>query len=362
MHSTRISFSSHSFFQFFFMKQNLALSRPIGILILMLSAFTLSLTAVCIKSIDLNVIQIIFFRSIGQSLLCLIGFYQKKLDPFGPKDVRHLLIARGLCGTFGISLYVFSIRNMNLADCTTLFFTSPVLVSVLSVIFLKESFTRYNAVSLVCCLLGAIFVVRPTFIFGGSTMSMISLIPLLGAVFSASKYIFIKKLKDKAHSLHMTFYFGFIGTLVFLVPCVINLQQMSLGILARLLIIIVLGFISQMTLNVGAQICTAQTTSLMRGLDVLFAFVYSAAVFHESIYLTSILGAILIIGGVIVVGYHEVAIYDGFKEIQKMDSRQDVLYEIPYDSDEEEGDLGKVKETEATEKLIKSEIIEIEIK
>ena len=61
------------------------------------------------------------------------------LNPFGPPELRHLLILRGLAGATSLFLRFVAFQNLPIADASVIIFSIPVFVSVFAWIFLKVS-------------------------------------------------------------------------------------------------------------------------------------------------------------------------------------------------------------------------------
>jgi len=118
--------------------------------------------------------QILFARqSITASLCTAYGIYTKSVPdfPFGPRDTRRLLVARGIFGFMGVFGMYFSLLYLPLSEATVLTFLSPILSCyICSFVIPGETFTRQQQVAGFVSLLGVIFIAQPASLFAsGST-------------------------------------------------------------------------------------------------------------------------------------------------------------------------------------------------
>jgi drug/metabolite transporter (DMT)-like permease len=80
--------------------------------------------------------------------------------PFRPRNPRLQLI-RGLCVTGSSVLFVYGIREMTMAQATTISFLSPLLITVLSIPLLGEIVGLRRWAAVLAGMLGMLIVVRP---------------------------------------------------------------------------------------------------------------------------------------------------------------------------------------------------------
>ena len=108
--------------------------------------------------------------SITVLLTLLYGFYTGiPYFPFGSKDVRLLLIARGVGGFFGVFGLYWSLLYLPLAEATVLTFLAPILTCyACSLLISGETFSRQQQVAGVLSLVGVVFIARPGSLFMSS--------------------------------------------------------------------------------------------------------------------------------------------------------------------------------------------------
>lgn len=65
--------------------------------------------------------EIVFARSVVQTVFSLLGCAILKVNPLGQPGVRRWLLFRGLAGTLGLCLFFYSITQLPLADATGMY-------------------------------------------------------------------------------------------------------------------------------------------------------------------------------------------------------------------------------------------------
>eukprot|EP00834_Sanchytrium_tribonematis_P003066 NODE_109_length_18665_cov_0.924486.p8 type:complete len:323 gc:universal NODE_109_length_18665_cov_0.924486:6519-5551(-) len=280
-----------------------------GFLFVTASALFFSWMSLFVKSCSLGAAQIVFIRSVCQTLIAAIACWLKGINPFGKRHIRALLLLRGLFGAFSVGFYFYGVRYGNLGDTTAVFFTAPAMTTILSAMFLKQSLNVVHLLSILFCLLGTLLVARPSFlgIFPVEETSdkLALLISLAGAFISACAYIMIAIIGNRANHLCLVFYFGITSSLIsffptlFIGPIIPNILDSF-----YLIGVVIFAYLGQVTVNRGLQLASSSAT-LMRNLDVVFAFLYSFFLFDESINILSLVGALFICFGTALIFYEK---------------------------------------------------------
>ena len=205
--------------------------------------------------------------SAGQVTWCRFLFQALFLLPF-------VLKARGLFVTSSLwlhalrgallvaaTLFFFSgLVYLPLADAISIFFVEPLLVTILSAIFLKETFGWRRLVAILTGFIGALIIIRPTFVDVGW--------PAMYPVFAAgcfSFYILLtRKLVAKEDPIRLQFYAGIFGLLV----CSALLVVAS-GLEIRSLTVV------QPTLTEWGLLCALGLIATVGHILVVYAFKYA---------------------------------------------------------------------------------------
>ena len=192
---------------------SLPFGGPISALI---AVICFSLNDMCIKYIsgDYALHQIVFFRSIiglGLLLGLLVPFSGGGLLSLGTQRLGlHLL--RGLCVVFANLCFFLGLASLQLSDGVAIFFISPLLITVFSVIFLKETVGIHRWAAIFAGLVGVIVMLRP----GSSAFQFASFLPLAAAFGYASLHMLTRYIGRTESALTMSFY---IQVTFFLVSC-----------------------------------------------------------------------------------------------------------------------------------------------
>ena len=147
--------------------------------------------------------QIVLLRTvIGMTILLLV------LMPFngGLGALRTsrltLHICRGLCVVVANMCFFLALAAMPLADAVAIFFISPLLITLFSMIFLREEIGPYRWAAIAVGLIGVLIIMRP----GTSTFQVASLLPLCAATGYAGLHILTRKIGTTDTAVTMAFY------------------------------------------------------------------------------------------------------------------------------------------------------------
>jgi uncharacterized membrane protein len=96
----------------------------IGLVFMTLSALGFSTMSLFVKlsGTSFPSFEIVFARSVVQTVFSLLGCALLKVNPLGQPGVRRWLLFRGLAGTLGLCLFFYSITQLPLADATGMYF------------------------------------------------------------------------------------------------------------------------------------------------------------------------------------------------------------------------------------------------
>ncbi|KAI5818106.1 hypothetical protein BZA77DRAFT_235446, partial [Pyronema omphalodes] len=344
-----------------------------GLLLILLAQFfasTMSLTARLLSTGPqrFHALQILFIRQTITAAGCYLWMYLRRTPsaPFGPPEVRWLLIARGLGGFWGVFGLYYSLTYLDLADATVITFLAPIVTGWVCSVMpgLKEPWTRDEAVAAVVSLVGVVAIVRPGAIFGGGGSSssggdgsggdaapvqpptqggshtvtpeqrlIAVLVALVGVLGASTAYTTIRLIGKRAHPLISVNYFSSWCSLVSLfsllfIPSVggfILPQTRQQWLL--LLGIGVSGFVMQFCLTKGLQLEKAGRGTNMVYAQMIFALVWERLVWGTVPGGWSWVGSGLILGAAVWVGVRKQK--DNKKEGKERDleSRRGLLEE-----------------------------------
>ncbi|KAL0568716.1 hypothetical protein V5O48_013269 [Marasmius crinis-equi] len=249
-----------------------------------------------------------------------------------------ILIRMGITGV--VSLGLIALQWISLSDVTVLGFLVPLTTAMAGCIFLKEKFSKSQAIAGVLSLVGVILIARPAALFGrvpettreeeGANAEpeeslpsaeanpsdhlrllavLFSLIGVLGSTValkaSLSPVICTRAVGKRAHAMHSLVAFSSqsviaaaFGMIITRTPLVFP-TEWRWGLL--LLDIGVMGFIAQLLLNMGLQHEQAGRGTMALYTQVVWTYILEKLYFQTTPSMMSIVGAVIIVGAAVYV-------------------------------------------------------------
>jgi drug/metabolite transporter (DMT)-like permease len=183
-----------------------------------------------------------------------------------------------------------------LAQMTAISFTIPLFLTVLAMVFLRESITRHRWITLAIGFTGVLVIVGPDLLDGqGSALGVA--IAVLAAVLAAFALMFLRRMSGHEHALTITFYF-------FLTSCVLALISLGfdpwLAPSSRQWLLLgmtgVFGLLGQLTMTYCYRYAEASLVAPVDYVSMLIAVAIGFYTFGEIPHLSIWLGAPLVIG------------------------------------------------------------------
>ncbi len=146
--------------------------------------------------------QLTFLRTLVAVvvLFVLVVPFTGKINFRTTRFGAHLL--RGICVVFANLCFFLALAAMPLADAVAIFFVSPFLIALFSIVFLGETVgpRRWAAIGL--GLLGVLIVLRP----GTDAFQIAALLPIGAAAGYGMLHIITRKIGDTENAVTLTFY------------------------------------------------------------------------------------------------------------------------------------------------------------
>ncbi len=211
-------------------------------------------------------------------------------------------LVRGALMGFGGLCFFTAVKYMPLADAMAVFFAEPLILTLLSAVFLKEKvgWRRFSAVAI--GLIGTMIVIQPSFeIFG-----LVSLLPLATAITFAIYLILNRKYGANENPLTMQFYAGlggwlFVG-LAMLLASNTGLDDMRFGLPQAmqpwllLLLLGTIGTVSHLMVVQAFKLAPASMLAPFQYLEIVNAVLVGLIVFGDFPTPSKWLGIAIIIG------------------------------------------------------------------
>ncbi|KAI1289196.1 Solute carrier family 35 member G1 [Halotydeus destructor] len=273
---------------------------------------------------NIHPVEIVITRSITQ-LCFVVPFNLYASWSFkGAAGERWHLFTRGILGFMAFSLAYSAFHLLPLGDASTIIFSAPVYVSIFACLMLGEACGIFQGVVILFTLSGVVLISKPSFIFGTSGLAAADStyrIEGIALSFGASlcqalSFISMRKLQKTPAGVVIAWLSGVsvimgvtaltslhyaLGQTVVTWPTEFT-QKEWLCLIANG----VCGTFGQLFLTVACKIEEAGFVSLARTFDIVMAFIYQVVFLGEGISWTSVLGAAIVICGVVVSGVKKV--------------------------------------------------------
>lgn len=177
----------------------------IGISSALGASFFFSFNDMAIKFLsgDYALHQVVLIRSLI-GMVVLMAVIVPLEGGFGILRTKRLglHIFRGMCVVVANMTFFLGLAALPLADAVAIFFISPLVITVFSVIFLGETVGPHRWIAVGMGLAGVIIMMRP----GSDTFQLAALLPLIAAVAYAGLHITTRKMSSTEKAGTMTFY------------------------------------------------------------------------------------------------------------------------------------------------------------
>lgn len=187
-----------------------------------------------------------------------------------------------------------------LANNIALFFIEPLVLTVLSIFFLKEKVTRALVIVLFVGLIGTMIIIRPNW----SAYGTAAILPILAAIFYALYLMTIRVSKDIKDVLTMQFWIGIIASVftsvLFLLAQPFDLEVLSFNKIDHSLwwlvfLLAVVTIVSQLLISNALYYANASLLASFQYLEIISATLLGWIIFNDIPDRLTMLGAIIVI-------------------------------------------------------------------
>ncbi|SDG88422.1 DMT family transporter [Propionivibrio dicarboxylicus] len=117
---------------------------------------------------------------------------------------------RGLMLLFGSIFFITALKYMPLAETTAIAYLAPILVTLMSVVFLKEKVDLGRWIAILCSFVGVLTIIRP----GSSVFTWAVLLPIANALAFATYQILTRRIAGLESPYTSILYAGLVGSLL----------------------------------------------------------------------------------------------------------------------------------------------------
>ncbi len=245
-------------------------------------------------------------------LILWLGHPHRLLTPMWP---LHLL--RAVLLASGFAMFYAAFPFMGLAEVSTIFFSAPLIIALLAVVWLRESIGPHRTVALAVGFVGVLIAMNPT----GENFNAVAILPLLCALFYAIAQILARRIGDRETTLTTALYtLIFSGILIvpfgWLTNRVVDVSAEHAHLLftwsvpqgwelGRLALLGAVGILGYMALTRAYQVASASLVAPFDYSYLPIAAVMAYALWGEVPGQATLTGMALIIGSGLYLGYRE---------------------------------------------------------
>ncbi len=223
----------------------------------------------------IKVDQLIWARYFFHFLSMLIYFliFRPKMDL---KRNFKLQIIRSSLLVLGTTLMFISLKFFNLVDIYILFFSAPLILALLSAIFLKDNLSAVGWILMVLSFVSIAFALGPSMkIF---TPQLI--IPLLIPVFWAFYQYLTKIISANREPFVAVFYSGIVGSVIFSLYTYINWVPLNSNLIwFQLILLGTFGFIAHLVLVYAIQLSNLSFVANFQYSQLIWSSLVSVIIF-----------------------------------------------------------------------------------
>ena len=246
------------------------------------------------------IIMVVWARYLSQTVLTVLVFNRNLKTIVKTKRIKIHLFRSALL--FGATIFIFAgFANLSLAATMAIFQTAPLLVVILSVVFLSEVVGVKRWLGVVVGFVGALIIIQP----GTDTFLIASILPLLSALCYAAYAVSTRHLGTEEDPRTNFFYTGLVGTIVSTLILFPYFQKIELVDIVYFTLLGTLGGLGHYCLILALRKSEASLLAPFSYFDLIFSACLGMIFFTEYPTQSLILGAATIVGAGIYTWYRE---------------------------------------------------------
>lgn len=248
----------------------------------------------------LHSFEVSFFRSFF-GLVLLLPLLLRAGPGVWRTSRPHLHITRGAVGSMGLLLGFYAVTNMPLAEATALGFTKPLFQVLLAAFALREVVRMRRWLATAVGFAGVLVMLRPD----PDNLQLAALAGLGGALCGATVSVTLRHMVRLERELTILAWLGIVGSVVTGIPAFFVWRTPEPFELALLLLMALVGTVSQFCLMRGFRLGEASALAPIDYARLPLSALYGVLLFAEWPDPVSILGALIIAGSTLYIARRE---------------------------------------------------------
>ncbi|MEL6539439.1 MAG: DMT family transporter [Bacteroidota bacterium] len=241
---------------------------------------------------NIPVLEIIFFKSLVTLIVSYCTLQYRSISIWGSHS--KILVLRSVVGLLGLFCFFTSLQNMPLASAITIQYTSPILMAVLSIFIVKEYVMPWQWIFFLISFIGIVFIKG----FDPNTSLFYVLVGLTASLCRGLSHNLVRRIHGKEHPFVIMFYatsISIVATGLYLCYNFVAPQPYEWVMLA------VMGVCS--CSSHYCMVCAYQQAPISKlasisYLPIVYAFVVSYCFLQETLTPMTLIGIVLVLGGV----------------------------------------------------------------
>ena len=276
-----------------------------GYLCAFISAFTYGLIPLFMipikKEESFSVDATLFYRFlIASGAIVFFLFYQKERLRISFREMLIMSLL-GLLYALSAEFLFLAYDYLSPGIASTIFFSYPIIVALVLILFYKEKLTLPTLLSLLLVVAG----VGVLSIKKGEALNYLGLgISLLGALVYALYILIVNKVRIESSGVKISFYSMLFSSLYFLVKSLLLRESITISSWALagdlILFAIITTSLSLVTLVYAVRYIGSTPTAIMGAFEPIVAVLISVGLFGEQLTPSLVIGGMVIITGVLI--------------------------------------------------------------
>ncbi len=278
----------------------------LGGICMILSVLFFSLMDVLIKiTYEYDVGQVMFSRALFGLIPIFFLIPRERLKNFYKTKYISLHFYRSFVGAIAMYAIFVGLRNLELAEVTSMAFSGPIWVVIFSILFLGEKIRMKRWIAVGLGFVGVLIISKPGF----DNLNLYYIYPVIFTLGFAGVSIFIRKLTLVGEPVYLiAFYFSLCSAIFGLFTLPFGGWIMpTIYDFVLLIFIGLFGSIANLLLTKSYQLAEVSLTTPLKYLSLVFAIIFGFYFFNEipTIYTLTGAGLIVVSSAIIFVRGHQ---------------------------------------------------------
>ena len=234
----------------------------------------------------------VFFGSPWLILILIYLYFTRNIKTYLGSSNYSILILRGFLFLPLPYMLFISLQNITLPEWTTLNMISPILGSILAILFLGEKINYFTTTAIFLGFIGVIFIIQPGFQY----FSFYYLLPIYGAFTLALQSFLANKYSNITTTLGFFVYglvpINLVSVVLFIFDPLINYQLFFISLFAGLIVLIGVYLVTYAFQNSKNHF---SSIFALFYLQILWSLLIGIIFFNEYLNLFAFIGALLIV-------------------------------------------------------------------